>query len=204
MFPTGSFEAMEFELRKREYEKGTDIPITVGILIADFRRRFCKENIFDNIERLDKKTGPLIDFYIPGYCLTSEIDTHYQNSYRLKNGTYSFSSQYFDEFVEHLENIGITVTGRTQLILLNYHRGSLKFDDIFSIDLEDAERSGKIKSVKLFFDQIIEIASHTTEYPFFERTINTNFLIDKIVGFIKEKMPDLILSSVIPNKSKSK
>ena len=39
MFPTGSFGRMENELYWREKNKGTDIPITVGILIADVRRQ---------------------------------------------------------------------------------------------------------------------------------------------------------------------
>lgn len=47
MFPTGSFGRMESELWHRECKKRTDIPITVGILIADCRRRFCKENIIN-------------------------------------------------------------------------------------------------------------------------------------------------------------
>ncbi len=50
MYPTGSFQRMVCELQKREQEKGTDIPITVGILIADCRRQFTKENLFNVLE----------------------------------------------------------------------------------------------------------------------------------------------------------
>lgn len=42
--------------------KGTDIPITVGILIADVRRQLEREYIFNYINRLNLETGNLIDF----------------------------------------------------------------------------------------------------------------------------------------------
>jgi hypothetical protein len=46
MFPVGSFDRMMHELNWRESNKGTDMPITVAILIADFRRQYARENIF--------------------------------------------------------------------------------------------------------------------------------------------------------------
>lgn len=76
MFPTGSFGRMENELCWREKNKGTDIPITVGILIADVRRQLEREYIFNYINRLNLETGNLIDFYIPGYIKVSNQDDY--------------------------------------------------------------------------------------------------------------------------------
>ena len=76
MFPTGSFGRMENELYWREKNKGTDIPITVGILIADVRRQLEREYIFNYINRLNLETGNLIDFYIPGYIKVSNQDDY--------------------------------------------------------------------------------------------------------------------------------
>ena len=197
MFPIGSFDRMESDLRTREYEKGTDIPITVGILIADFRRQFCKENIFDQLERLDKKSGPLIDFYIPGYCMTTEIDEHDMNAYKFKNKTYSFSSELFDDFRENLEHRKVEITGHAQLILFPYTDGRLAFDDAMIFDLEQDELKGKTKSTKLFFDFIFKIAGQTTQFEDFRRKTNLDRVKNISLCFIKEHLPGALISLLI-------
>lgn len=197
MFPVGSFSRMKNDLWLREYEKGTDIPITVGILIADYRRSFCKENVLNQLERFDKKSGPLIDFYIPGYCKTSEIDEHYEDDYRFKNKQYSFSPQYFNEFVDELEKRNIKVTGRTQLLLLPYEHHHLLFDQAISFDLESDESGNKIESTKLFFESIFQIASETTAFEIFKARITHDRASNWFFGFLKEKLPDALLSLIM-------
>ena len=194
MFPVGSFNRMQNDLRLKEYNKGTDIPITVGILIADYRRSFCKENILNQLERFDKKSGPLIDFYMPGYCKTSEIDEHYVDKYKFKNMEYSFSPKYFNEFIDELEYRGIKVTGRAQLILLPYEHNHLLFNEAISFDIESDEYSNKIESTKLFFEDIFKIASVTAEFEIFKSKINHDRASRFIFDFIKEKLSDTILS----------
>ena len=197
MFPVGSFSRMKNDLWLREYEKGTDIPITVGILIADYRRSFCKENVLNQLERFDKKSGPLIDFYIPGYCKTSEIDEHYADKYRFKNQEYSFSPKYFNEFIDELEKRNIRVTGRTQLLLIPYEHHHLLFDQAISFDLESDESGNKIESTKLFFESIFQIASETTAFEIFKARINHDRASNWFFGFLKEKLPDAILSLIM-------
>ena len=111
MFPTGSFGRMENELYWREKNKGTDIPITVGILIADVRRQLEREYIFNYINRLNLETGNLIDFYIPGYIKVSNQDDYDNMKYYLNNCTerfklgknfYYFSYELFYEFLDKL------------------------------------------------------------------------------------------------------
>lgn len=198
MYPVGSFDRMRQDLWRREYEKGTDIPITVGILIADYRRSFCKENVLNQLERFDKKSGSLIDFYIPGYCKTSEIDQHYQEKYVFKRDTYSFSPEYFNEFVDILENCGIKVTGRTQLILLPYEGNQLLFDHTISFDVETDESEKKIESTKLFFESIFQIASETTKFDVFKERIYRSRTVNSCLRFLKENFPGMALS-FIPN-----
>lgn len=196
MYPVGSFRRMKNDLWLREYEKGTDIPITVGILIADYRRSFCKENILNQLERFDKKSGPLIDFYIPGYCKTSEIDQHYEEDYIFKKDSYSFSPEYFDEFVDELENRGIKVTGRTQLILLPYARSHFLFDQAISFDVESDESENKIESTKLFFESIFQIASETTKFDVFKERIGRSRAANSFWRFLKENLPGTVLSFI--------
>lgn len=196
MFPVGSFDRMKNDLWLREYNKGTDIPITVGILIADYRRSFCRENVLNQLERFDKKSGPLIDFYIPGYCKTSEIDEHYAEDYRYKKNSYSFSPCLFNEFLDSLEERGIKVTGRTQLLLIPYENHHLLFDQAICFDLENDERKNKIQSIKLFFESIFEIAGKTTEFREFKSKINQERAKTWILDFIKENVPVTVWSSI--------
>ena len=196
MYPVGSFSRMKNDLWLREYEKGTDIPITVGILIADYRRNFCRENVLNQLERFDKKSGPLIDFYIPGYCKTSEIDEHYADKYRFKSKEYSFSPKYYDEFIDELEARNIKVTGRTQLILLPYERNHLLFDQAISFDVESDESGNKIESTKLFFESIFQIASETTKFDEFKKRIDRSRAANWFWGFLKENLPGTVLSFI--------
>lgn len=196
MFPTGSFGRMESELWHREYKKGTDIPITVGILIADCRRRFCKENIINQLEQLDKKSGPLIDFYIPGYCKTSEVDEYNINTFRFRSKNYSFSVDYFYEFMDELEIRGIKVTGRTQFLLVPYECNKLLFEQAICFDLENDENKNKIESTKLFFDFVFGISRETTEFETFKRRIAQERASTWFISFLKEKLPDTILALI--------
>lgn len=196
MFPVGSFARMESDLWLREYKKGTDIPITVGILIADCRRRFCKENILNQIERLDKKSGPLIDFYLPGYCSTYEIDEHYKEDYKFQCRNYSFSVDYFNEFIDELEKRGVKITGRTQLLLVQYEGNKLLFRDALCFDLEGDENKGKIESTKLFFDSIFNIASETTIFDIFRTKIRQERINTSFIKFLKENLPSTVLSLI--------
>ena len=197
MFPTGSFDRMKSELWFREYEKCTDIPITVGILIADYRRRFCKENVINQIERLDKKSGPLIDFYIPGYCKTAEIDEVYLEDFRFKGKSYSFSVEYYNEFIEKLEKMGVEVTGRTQFLLIPYENNKLQVNQALCFDLENDENKSKIVSTKLFFDSIFEISKETTQFEVFKRKIAQERVSAGVIRFLKENLPNTVLSLIL-------
>jgi len=197
MFPTGSFDRMKNELYDRENIKGTDIPITVGILILDFCRQFCKENIFNQLERLDKRSGQLIDFYIPGYCKTKDVDEHYNESYKFKNESYSFDSYYFYDFIDQLEALELKVTGHAQLLLIPFIKGHLDIKNALSFDLEKDEKRGKIESVKLFFDFIIEIASETVAFEEFRKNTRLDRRKRTMLAFIKEKAPEAVLSFLV-------
>lgn len=176
---------------------GGNVSETVGILIADYRRQFCKENIINQLERINRDSGPLIDFYIPGYVRTKSVERRHNNQFEFQKRTYRFSGQEFDRFVSEIECRGIKVTGRTQLLLVPYKNHRLWYKEAMVFDLEKEESTGKIESTKLFFDFIIEISKRTTEFEEFKRRIQCGRVRTMFLDFLKEKLPDTLLSLIM-------
>lgn len=191
MFPVGSFDRMMNELYCRESDKGTDMPITVAILIADFRRQYARENIFNYLDYYDKKSGPLFDFYIPGYCLIDEIRE--PETYNFKESNYAFSSKLYDEFIKKLESYRIKVQLQTEIIIIEYEKGCLDFSHCLHCNLEACQSEGKIESAKQFLDALIEISKKTVEYKEFKLQIKTK----SIVRFIKHDLTKVLTGTVL-------
>lgn len=61
------------KLSRRILEKyDEDIPITMGILVADYRQSDAREYILNYLNRFDERSGRYIDFYLPGYYMFSK------------------------------------------------------------------------------------------------------------------------------------
>lgn len=204
MFPTGSFGRMKNELYWREKDKGTDIPITVGILIADVRRQLEREYIFNYINRLNLETGKLIDFYIPGYIKISNQHDYDNNKYYLNNcvesfklgkNRYFFSPELFDEFLDDLsEHSNKHLTPDPKIILVSYAHEQICFGDSIIFDLRQEDRKNSISEL---FQFIINIARKTTEFEDFKRRIFLDNSKNQFINFVKNKLPDQLLSFVI-------
>ena len=83
------------------------------------------------------------------------------------------------------------------LLLLPYENHHLLFDQTISFDLESDENGNKIESTKLFFESIFQIASETTAFEVFKARINHDRTSNWFLGFLKEKLPDAILSLIM-------
>lgn len=193
---SGSFEKMEHELWIREAMKGTDIPITVGILIADCRQSFCTQYILNYWKSLNEDSGVLIDFYLPGYVKLQKKKNASDITIRLGDEEYLFLPNDFDKFVNRLKNKGIKVTGRAQLLLVPYENGHLWFKDALVYDLEKSKEVERAGSVKLFFEYLIEISEKTTDFKVFKETIQGDMRRTAILNFVKEKLLDYALSKI--------
>ena len=64
------------DMIKRIFSKYDDIPITIGILIADYRQTEAREYILNYLNIFDKKSGKYIDFYLPGYNQIKKYDNN--------------------------------------------------------------------------------------------------------------------------------
>ena len=189
--PIRDIRIMEAELGYKQRINGGNIPITVGILIADSRRQYCRENIITQLGQIDKASGPLIDFFLPGYDRIIKEEKIPIFQFKFKKRTYSFNSDEFDRVVEVLEAHGIKVTGRAQLLLVPYENNRLCLSDAMMFDLEKEEASGRIESTRLFIKFIIKIAKKTTEFEKFKRTIQRDRSRTAFLAFLKAKLPDI-------------
>ncbi len=59
MFPTGDFDRLKYEII--EWYSDIDIPITFGILTADYEQSLAREYIINYIDVFDKRSNKYID-----------------------------------------------------------------------------------------------------------------------------------------------
>jgi hypothetical protein len=63
--------------------------------------------------------------------------------------------------------------------------------------LEQDENHGKIKSVKLFFDFIFQIAGETVQFECFKKKIIKDRYKNVVIDFVKSNLPSSFLSLLI-------
>ena len=184
--PTRDIRIMEAELGYKQRINGGNIPITVGILIADSRRQYCRENIITQLGQIDKASGPLIDFFLPGYDRIIKEEKIPIFQFKFKKRTYCFNSDEFDSVVAVLEGHGIKVTGRAQLLLVPYENNRLCLSDAMMFDLEKEEASGRIESTRLFIKFIIKIAKKRRNLKNSRERFNVTDLVPHSLLFSKQ------------------
>lgn len=149
------------ELKKhasKEYEH-YDIPLTLGILIADYEQDLAKQYILNYLNIFDKKSGKYIDFYIPGYSHSSNCDSYELPLSNLKGNKYHFSRSDFNKFIMILKNAyNVKYNYNPMLILIEYTKND--FNNSKKIILELDSKLFDIKKTGELLEQIFEV-SHT-------------------------------------------
>lgn len=183
MVPTGDYERFENEIIRRYQEY--DIPITYGILIADYRQSNCSEYIINYLNRFDKLSGKCFNFFIPGYSYYSyqngiEIDT------TINGKKVFFSRNLFEEFIEKLEEqLGIKYCYDAMLVLVEKkaNQSISKADKKIIIPL--SEISGGIKTSGKIFEKIFEISKKYVDIKDYRYELEKMYIkkdiIDEIV-----------------------
>ncbi len=187
-------------LSERALEKyGEGFPITMGILVADYRQSDAREYILNYLNRFDEKSGKYIDFYLPGYYMFSEeskyewkhrshqnicISKHCSSKKpvfisRLKENFY-FDGYLFEDFLRDFENkTAISYTYSPMLILVEVNKsngyGRLEFQNKMVIDLNDGTPCG-VRRSGVLFEAIFNIAKHETRLDRFRREIRMYYL----------------------------
>lgn len=151
MWPIGKYERLVSEIKHRENK---EIPITFGILIADYRQQKSREYILNYIDIYDMKSYKYINFYLPGY---STEDFSKKEFIKIKEKEYYFNFDWYLDFLRNLEiDFHISFPYKPMLILLEYDKGNFMNTDRIIIELDSNEND--IEKVGELFEKIFEIS----------------------------------------------
>lgn len=199
MFAFGSFDKFIFSELPCIERSSYEMPVTIGILMADLRQQYCRENLFNYLNHFNKFSDKFINFYIPGYCSQEEMDVFRRNDYdriyghyyKLEGKDYFFAEKYFDEFVYKLrEEYNITYEGIPELILLEVIDGKICWNRKLRFQLSTAEKNGQIKSIYSFFDEIFAYAKKYVGLDDFSQEGRTYKLKTSLYDIVKSKIPE--------------
>lgn len=189
MWPVGTIGRLKSELSNREYNKGTDIPITVGILLMDYSKysQFIDTMVKVNgtrkniIDVLNSDTGDYIDFYIPGYASSNEIKIdgncrdYYTTQMEIDGKTdYQFSPKFYDDAIDELQkDFGIDLSGESYLILVEWNEGRFNKDNFYKVDLKsDLDKIFYLKGSNAeLFHMLISVSKKEVAFKAFKNKL---------------------------------
>jgi hypothetical protein len=195
MWPLGQYERLVHEIKRRE---NNDIPVTFGLLVADFHQQKCKEYILNYIGRFDYKSDQYINFYLPGYL---EEDYFNKNEkITIKQKDFYFNREIYLNFIDKLEmDFGIDFPYNPVLILMEYDSGNFNMTKRIVIELDS--NGSDIKQVGEMFERIFKIAKEIVSINDFSKSLMKDGfkggLLDKIIEGI-----DISYLTAIYNKTK--
>jgi len=212
-----TFESLTKKVLER-YDK--DIPITMGILVADYRQSDAREYILNYLNRFDEKSGKYIDFYLPGYYMYSKesknewkkrshqnicISRHCSSKEPIYisrlNENYYFDGYLFENFLRDFETkVGISYTYSPMLILVEINKRNrcehLEFLDKMVINLDDGTPRG-VRRSGILFEEIFNIAKREERLDRFGKEIRKNYLRGNAVKNLANLLDGNIIESLV-------
>lgn len=184
MFPVNHYDRFIQDL---EHHENNNLPVTFGILTADYGQSDSREYILNYLDRFDRNSGTYINFYLPGY-----IDGDYygcDGKIEIKGKEYYFVRELYHTFLEKLESVfGIPYPYTPQLILMEYDSGRLS--SLKKIIIELDAKAGDIKRTGDLFEEIFRIAKKKVKLREFSNgLVRREFkkgLLKKIVKLIRK------------------
>ncbi|GIO97184.1 hypothetical protein J14TS5_22700 [Paenibacillus lautus] len=196
MWPLGQYDRLVHEIKRRE---DNSIPVTFGLLIADYNQQTCREYILNYIDRFNYKSGRYINFYLPGYL--EENFYHSNNKIIIKDKKYYFNREIYLEFLDKLEkDFSIDYPYNPVLILFEYDQGHFSKTKRVVIEL-DSNGSG-IKKVGEIFEKIFELAKTNVNIRDFSKALQKSSLREGMLDKIIEGIDNSILT-VVHNQTKN-
>jgi len=201
MNPAGKYEYMITDMG---YRYGSDASKTVGILIANPDKTFVKDEILNNIEYANSRSGLSIDFFFAGYSKYDTYDEQQKIIKAPKGKDWYFSVKMFTDFIEQLEQKSRwEYSGETELLLLEFKNGNLCFDKVMHIWIDKVVQEESVYSASYLFENIYRIARkkmNTDTDEFSDRlgirNVRNSFF-DIMLGFLNEAIRDAIRSTSI-------
>lgn len=206
-------------LTKKVLDKWDNIPMTVGILIADYRQTEAREYILNYLNRFDEKSGKYIDFYIPGYymyaresedewkkrshhniCISRHCSSDRPIYISRLNERFYFDDYLFEDFLRKFEKkTGINYTYNPMLILVEVNKsvgfGTIEFQNKMVIDLDDDTPRG-IKRSGILFEEIFEIAKSKVNLNRFKEEIRMHYVKGNAIKTIAKALDGSLIEAV--------
>lgn len=195
MWPLGQYERLVHEIKRRE---NPDIPVTFGLLIADYRQQKCKEYILNYITRFNYISDNYINFYLPGYLEENEYNR--DSIIKIENKKYYFDEKIYMDFLYHLEyDFNIKYPYNPVLILLEYSNGHFQNSNRIIIELD--KDGADIKLTGELFDGIFEIAKEYVSISDFSNELVKGKFKDGLFNNIVDCIGNSYLSAIINTRN---
>lgn len=210
-------------LSKKVLEKYDGTPVTMGILVADYRQTEAREYILNYLNRFDEKSGEYIDFYLPGYymyacesenewnvrshqniCISRHCTSNNPIYINRLNEKFYFDDYLFEDFLREFEKrTGIAYTYNPMLILIEVNKsvgyGSIEFQDKMVIELDNGTQGG-IKRSGLLFEEIFAIARREIDLKRFETKLSMHYIkgtaVKTIAGILDGNYVEAVADTV--------
>lgn len=193
MWPLGQYERLVHEIKRRE---NNDIPVTFGLLVADYHQQKCKEYILNYIERFDYKSDQYINFYLPGYL---EEDLFNKNEkITIKQKDFYFNRDIYLNFLDKLEaDFEIDYPYNPVLILMEYDRGNFNRTKRIIIELDS--NGSDIQQVGEMFERIFKIAKEVVSIKDFSNSLMKDGLKEGLLDKIIEGIDISYITAIYKN-----
>lgn len=156
MWPLGTYDRFLRKIKGQEFSK--EKANYFGVLFCDVRQANAREYVLNYLDVFHKRSGKLIDFYIPGYIPSEEYyGSKSPNIIHLGKQKYIFDQSQYIEFCERFEcdfNVGFPFSAT--LVLLEYTTGHFSKARKIVFELECSENG--IKSAGNLFLNIFNCA----------------------------------------------
>lgn len=207
-------------LSKMVLDKYEDAPITMGILIADYRQTEAREYILNYLNMFDEMSGKYIDFYLPGYymyacenknewskrshqnmCISRHRSSN-KSIYMTRLGErFYFDDYLFEDFLrEFRKKTGIGYLYTPMLILVEVNKekgyGAIQFQDKMVIELDDGTPSG-VKRSGVLFEAIFEIAKKEVHLDHFKKEMRMSYVKGNAVKKIATILDGNIIETLV-------
>lgn len=198
MFPLGEYSRLVNDIKRRE---DPDLPITFGLLIADYDQQSSREYILNYIDRFNYKSGKYINFYLPGYF---EEDIYVSKQIiKIDGKEYYFEREKYMEFLQRLEtDFEFEYFYNPTLILMEYKRGH--FSKVNSIIIELDDQGSDIRKTGKFFEEIFKIAKSYVDINDFSTELKKNEFKNGLFSSILNSINNNLIKEVVGNYGRLK
>ena len=149
-------EAITYQAMLEDISRNNILEDTIGILITRPELEVGKD-ILSSLNYYHHASGKNVNFYLPGY------GAYWHGTYpdgrvvtKINGVDWSFSDSMFVQFVGELQaHSSWRYSGESELLMLEYKNGVLRFEKVMRFYLENMLRDNLIHSTSSFFQQLL-------------------------------------------------